>query len=422
MENFFQKIGALFRTDIRYLYREGSAIGIGYFVSVFSGVILAFTIANILDPSEYGIYKYLLSLAGVVGALTLTGFSASLTRSIAKGFDGTFFSAVRSQLRWSLIAVVVGLAIAIYYLINDALFFGLVILAVSLLIPFRDLGLLSDGYLNGRELFKFKTIVNAKRVITTTFFVLAVAYFSREVYLIVFSQFLFETIGLLIIFFYALKKFPLRNKSADDVSYGKHLSVLDIIQRLFAQADKVLVFQLFGAVAVASYSIALMPVLQLFSMTKVIRTLIAPRLSKRTFTEIHATILHKVIALLLVSGVIAIVYYFFTPILYTYLLPKYTHIVPLAQIATIILLFSPQALFGQILVAQKCKRELYYSTMFQNIFFVVFIGVGAYLGGMSGALVGFVVSRGINLLIAILAYYSAYKRYLSSQNANITAN
>lgn len=382
-----------------------------YVVSVVLGVSFGFLIANVLNPTEYGIYKYILSIGGAIGALTFTGLSTGLTQSIAKGFDGSFRAISLAQFRWSIPALCIGLGVGITYLFKDAYLLGVSIFFITLLIPLRDFGILSDAYLTGKELFKLKAKFNIARNIVATVLLAGITLFFSQAHIIVISQYFVEAVGFLLILWVSLRVRPLENeRTSNEISFAKHLSVVDVMQRLSGQFDKLLIFQLLGATALGLYSIALLPVLQLTALTKIVRLLIAPRFTKRSFQEIHATIFRKALIMFLCSFFIMVVYYFAIPLIFRYLLPKYVEVVSLAQLASLLLLFTPQTLFGQVLVAQECKRELYISAIGGNIFFFICITVGVHFFGIYGGVIGFIISRGLNLLTGVSMYFVAYNR------------
>lgn len=405
------KLEKIVRTDLKYIFRGGAYMFTEYVVSVVLGISFGFLIANVLNPTEYGIYKYILSVGGAIGALTFTGFSASLAQSIAKGFDGSFREIGLAQFRWSIPALCIGFGVGITYILKDAYVLGVSIFLITFFIPLRDFGILSDAYLTGKELFKLKAKFNIIRNIVATVLLAGIALSFSRAHIIVISQYLVEAIGFLLILWTSLQVRPLENeRNSNEISFAKHLSVVDVIQRLSGQFDKLLIFQLLGATALGLYSIALLPVLQLTALTKIVRLLVAPRFAKRSFQEIHATIFHKALIMFLCSFFVMVVYYFAIPLIFRYLLPRYVEVISLAQLASLLLLFTPQTLFGQVLVAQGCKRELYISAISGNIFFFIFIIMGVHLFGIYGGVIGFILSRGLNFLTGVIMYFTAYNR------------
>ncbi len=411
MDYYIQKLGKFLKTDIRYVLHGGFHMSTEYFVSVFLGIGFGFLVAHILNPTEYGIYKYVLSVGSAIGAVTLTGLATVLTQSIARGKDGALKQICIAQLRWSIPALFLGFSIGGYYLFKEAYILGFSILVVTLLIPFRDLGTLSNAYLSGRELFRTKARLNIVRTIIVTVVLSLFVYFVHEAHFMVATQYILETLSFLLLLFFVIRKYPPKNDQTDgDLSFGKHLSFVDTIQRFFGQFDKLFVFQFFGATALASYSIALMPVMQLSSLSRIVRMLVAPRFAKRSLHEIHATIFHKIVVMMIFSTLIAVVYALSVPYLYKYLLPQYMSVVSMAQISAVILVFTPQTLLGQIFVAHNCKRELYIAAVLGNVFFALCVLVGGFAYGVKGAFYGFVISRGINFLIGVLQYRIVYSR------------
>lgn len=414
------KLGKMLKTDVRYILRSGGYVMLEHVVAIITGVTYGLLVANVLDPTQYGTYKYVLAIIGIVAAFTLTELSSSLVQSVARGFEGTVRLIMRTQLRWSLPAVLIGVGIAGYYFLQEAYLLGLVILAASLLIPIRDVGGLAFAYLSGKELFNIRAGIGIARAVLTTAILIGILFIISDPKILILSQYVIEAFSFLIILIFVLRAYPPNKQVAEDgVSYGKHLSFIDIIQRLFTHFDKLLVFKFFGAVALASYSIALMPVLQLMSANKAVRSLITPRFAKRSFASIHANIFNKVALVTVVSAIVMVIYMVSAPIIFKYLLPQYVDVIFMTQVASLLLLFTSQSLFGQVLVAHSCKRELYAAAIVGNIFFAIFLVMGGLFGGAFGVLIGFVVSRGANLLIAFLAYLHAHRAYLkvSSQNA-----
>ncbi len=401
-----------FRLDARYILRSGFFAGTEHMVSVVSGIVFGLLVANIFSPDQYGAYKYILSIIGIISALTLTELSSSLLKSVAQGYEGTWKYIAKTQIKWSVPAVFVGTGLALYYYFQEALPFAATIFVVTLFIPLRDLGNLSLSYLSGKELFFTKSVLNILRTSISTLLLIFILLSLTDAKILVLSQYAIEALGFILLAWFVIKKYPPNNQVAKSgVKYGKHLSFVDVIQRVGAQLDKIIVYQLFGAVSLALYSIALMPIQQLSSSSKVLRTLIAPRFSKRSHQEIRATIFHKTGLMLLVNGALMMLYIILAPTIFKYLLPQFTDAVFMTQIASLILLTTPRTLFAQVLVAHSHTKELYISAITGNILHLSFLALGAILGGVFGMLLGFVTSRYASLFISIIAYFHAYKTH-----------
>src|SRR5688572_902048 len=106
------------KTDMVYLAKGGFWLTLGQAVSSAAGVLLIIGFANLLPKEAYGTYKYVLSIAGVLAAFSLTGMSVAVTQAVARGMDGMLRVAAKIQLRWGLLVTLAASAFGIYYLAN----------------------------------------------------------------------------------------------------------------------------------------------------------------------------------------------------------------------------------------------------------------------------------------------------------------
>ena len=91
------------KTDMVYLTQGG-------FCAVFSQIIvscgtflLAIAFAHFVSKESYGQYKYVLSLAGILGTFTLNGLGTAVVKSVAEGFEGTLRYAFWENIKWSVL-------------------------------------------------------------------------------------------------------------------------------------------------------------------------------------------------------------------------------------------------------------------------------------------------------------------------------
>ncbi len=90
MELLLNFISKKLKIDAHYLSKGFFWIGISIsalFVTTFFRSII---FANFLSPETYGTYRYVLSIIEITTALSLTGASVVISRSVAQGFEGTY--------------------------------------------------------------------------------------------------------------------------------------------------------------------------------------------------------------------------------------------------------------------------------------------------------------------------------------------
>src|SRR5436190_679725 len=101
--SLLRKSEAIFKTDMIYLAKGGFWQAFGQASSSIFSLFLILTFANLVPKETYGLYRYILSLAGILGVFTLTGMNRSVTQAVASGYDGALKTAVTYQLKWSLL-------------------------------------------------------------------------------------------------------------------------------------------------------------------------------------------------------------------------------------------------------------------------------------------------------------------------------
>ncbi|HEY4510903.1 MAG TPA: oligosaccharide flippase family protein, partial [Candidatus Paceibacterota bacterium] len=90
------------KTDMLYLAKGGFWITLGQGISTIAGLALAVGFANLISKEVYGTYSFILSLAGVISVLTLTGTRTAMTQAVARGFEGTLRASFWMSIRWSI--------------------------------------------------------------------------------------------------------------------------------------------------------------------------------------------------------------------------------------------------------------------------------------------------------------------------------
>src|SRR5579872_3261570 len=88
------------RTDMVYLFKSGFWLQTSSFSIALLSFLLYVVFGRVLPKDVYGNYQYLLSLASIASAFTMTGMNTAVMRAVARGFEGTFLASLRIQLLW----------------------------------------------------------------------------------------------------------------------------------------------------------------------------------------------------------------------------------------------------------------------------------------------------------------------------------
>jgi len=89
------------RADMVYLAKGNFWQVLGQVVSSALSLALIFVFANYLPKETYGLYRYILSLAGILGIFTLSEMNQAIGQAVASGDGGVLRASVRYQLKWN---------------------------------------------------------------------------------------------------------------------------------------------------------------------------------------------------------------------------------------------------------------------------------------------------------------------------------
>jgi O-antigen/teichoic acid export membrane protein len=404
-----RKSEKFFQTDMVYLAKGGFWLTLGQFFSSLSSFLLAIAFANLLPKEVYGTYKYVLSLVGMLSIFTLSGMNTSLTRAVARGFEGDLKSVLKEKIKWGSIGSLISLGIAIYYYLNGNLTLTICFVMATVFLPLMDPLGIYISFLNGRKNFKLATKYHIITQIIATILMILVLIFSKNIFLILFSYFISYT-SLRFIFlkltFKNLK--PNLEKEPGTISYGKHLSLMNVIGLIASQIDKILVWHFIGPAELAIYSIAIAPPEQIKGLLKNINTLALPKFSQKTIPEIKKNIYQKMKKLFLFLILIVGIYWVSAPLIFKVFFPQYLESIFYSQIFSIgLLLFAFINLSDAYLRSQKKQKELYkvniYSSVIQIFLLIIFI----YFFGLWGIIFARILYR---LFFSILYFYTTNKQ------------
>src|SRR3990167_1445234 len=292
------RIGAYTQLDMNYLVRGGFWLTFGQVVGIGSSLIVAIAYANLLPKEAYGLYKYIMSVAGILGVFMLTGMLTPISRTVAKGKDTILAGAIRYQLRWSSIFVAISTAAAAYYWLqgNQAIAWSLLILAAGT--PFiRSLNSFGS-YLTGKKDFRLNTIIDTISGLFVAAAVIATISITNSVIALIGVYAASNLIANGAGYWVTTRKYPQATTAAldeDTKNFGKSLSVLGALGAIAQQLDKILVFKFSGTIELAIYSIASAMPDRMKSFLKTLVALAFPKLVAKEFTDIRSSLRLRVL-------------------------------------------------------------------------------------------------------------------------------
>ena len=396
--------------DVRYFAGNGFWLLVKRVVSSLSAFLLALAAAHVLSKDVYGIYKYLLASTGIIAAFSLTGMGASLTRSVARGFEGILKKAFYLKMRFGFITTIIAFGISIYYIVQGNNAFALVYGVFGLLFPFWDAALLYGDFLQGKTRFKELSKLTVVLQFCLTVILIGLMFlFPHSAVVLVIASFFVQCL-FAFIYYKRIAKQAVQTsfQESDEVTgYAKHLSAINVLANISNQVENVLLFQILGPASLAIYAFATAIPEQIKGVLGNLGTLLFPRFAKRDIESVRASLKSKFLFLFLIGIAVVGSYIIIAPFIYQWFFPQYIEAVFYSQIFSISLLnmtFAPSAVALQ---AQKKIKEQYLSNTVIPVARIVSAIIFVYFLGILGIVISRVIVRiGGSLLDLYLLYRS----------------
>lgn len=380
-------------TDNLYILKQGGVLYIGNIIAAAVSFVSAIAYAHLLSKTNYGEYKYLLSLLNLAGITTLRHLNAVVTQAVAQNYDGILKKAFLTKLKWGLIGSLICFGLAGYFYFQNNLIFFWCLLISGFLLPLFESSALYSFHLQGKKYFAKQVIYESISVIISSAAVIATIIITKNL-IVLFTVFLAINTLLNTIFLLVTLKKHVRNDKSDVsfLRFGKELSFLGIASMITRELDRVLLFNFINAAGVAIYSFATMPALQATEILKNLRTIALPKFALRSREELKKTLLHKVLklTLLILAGII--IYSLIAPIIFKIFFPQYIDAVDYSRVFFLSLLTFPATVIELAFQARVMKKELYTLTIFNTVTSIILLFILTPMLGIWGVIIARLVT------------------------------
>lgn len=392
------------KTDMVYVGTSGFWLGVGQGVATASSFLLSVLFANYVSKELFGVYKYVLSVAGTVSAFSLTGMNTVVARAVAQGFDGTFKYSIRLQLWWTLPQFLLTAVVALYYFAQGNNMFAFTFLLVAIFGPLSNVANTFTVFLQGKKDFRTSTIYTACSAVIHLAALSAVVLFLPSLIWLVATYYGTITFANIYLCYRTIKKYPPASQvlREEDVSYAKHLSLMNVVNTLANQADSLLVYHLLGPAQLAIYAFSIILPDRVRTILSGLSNAVLPKLAEqRGGTKESLT--RKMVQLGTVSIFMILAYVIAAPYLFAVLFPAYTSSVFYSQLYALTLLMLPSFVTMPALYAQRREKALYVLNIAVPLIKIGLSFISIMLFGILGAILARIVYYLVYMGVA--AYY-----------------
>lgn len=408
LHGLLRKSEGFFKTDMVYLARGGFWLTLGQGISSVSTFLLTIAFANLLPKETYGIYKYVISIAGILTVLTLRGMDLAIFHAVARGFEGVFLKAFKTRIKWGLLSSVASVSLGFYYYFNAnnilAISFWIIAIFLTLMDPLE----IYQSFLRGKKLFNLSAIYGSLSQVISVAILITTVFFTNNIFTLLFVYFTSWTLIRLFFFIITIRKFPPNNNiDPKTIEYGKRTSFVNMLDSLVSSVDSILVFHYLGAINLAIYAFAIAPISQIKNLSGHIPTLAMPKLANRPSFEINHALKKRMIYLFFLGLLISLLYILTAPYIYQIFFPKYLDAVFFSQVFSLMIaLYLPQAIFGAALSAKLTliPPKMLYLWNLPGIVFITFALVFVVKLGILGVILGRLISSVIGLIVNLIVW------------------
>jgi O-antigen/teichoic acid export membrane protein len=399
--NLLRKSQKFTGTDNLYIAKYGSYLTIGSVISMVAAFLLSIAFAQLLPKETYGQYKYILSIMGILAISSLQGMNAAIVRGVAKGFEGVFIKGFKTKLKWSLLGSIASIGMAIYFWLQGNIEFTVSFLIIAFFLPLFKSGEIYQSYLSGKKFFGQKVNYTTLIQILATAFLILTLFLTKSLIILILVYFFSYSILRMFFYLWTIKKIkPNKKYDSKTISYGKHLSFIDIIALIAEQIDKILLFHFMGPMNLAIYSFAILPVEQIRTPLQNIQELALPKLSIRPINEIKKTLPKKLFKSIIFILIMIAVYIILVPYFFKIFYPQYIDSVFYSRLFSFDLLVFPVSMMVLALQAKMKTKELYKINIINPIIRIILFIVLIPLYGILGAIIAILLSQIFYFFIA----------------------
>lgn len=363
--NFKEKIIRFLRWIEKYTETDMLYATYGSFWIIFGkiGIFLIILLKTLafgrwIEPSVYGTYSFILSMAAIFAIFSLPGIDTALIKAIARKKEGTLLLALREKIKFSFLGSFASLILALWYFYNQNWILGSSFMIVTVLLPFYNSFNLFLSFWIGRKDFKKQSEYSFLVTALIALVMIPIIALTENVVWLILIMFLSSSLFSGILFLKTLKERKNNDVFLETIDFGKSLTLMGAINHFTFFLDKIILWKFFGPVQLAIYSFAQIPILQIQGAIPIFH-LALPKIGEKETEEMKKGILKKFKKLFFISIPLAILAASISPYFYKIALPQYIDSIPYFQAFCILIALFPFTLLDTTLIAEVKKKELW---------------------------------------------------------------
>lgn len=382
-------------------------------VGMVGGFLTVVILANLLDKNEYGNYKYVYSLVGMLSVLSLTGgFRTIAVQAGALHTDGTIEKLYKTNFPLSILLFAGSLICGLYYILRGNPVIGLSVAIAGMSTVWGNNGIIASSYLNGKKRY-WELLMFQGGLILGNLLTLGITILITKNIFVIIAMNSIVTASISTYYYFNIKKRLLKNDLIDKrlLHYGKHLNWLSIASTFNQYIDSLLIFWLLGSEKLALYAMTTPFVDRIIGFFKAGNTLALPKYTELGPRKAREFLYRRSLFGFLIGLSISCLYILLSPILFNIFFPKYLESmklswlfslnIPLVGLATL-----PNAYLDSLIEIKNKYKLLSAITISRIVTLPIFI----ILFGVVGVLWSELISRSVGFITMVILINNASKK------------
>ncbi len=391
--------GKKLELDIFYFFRGGFWLSAAYLLNAFTAFFVVFAFTRLTSKEFYGQYQFLLAIIATSIIFSLPGMKTAIVQSVSRGKNRALIQCTKVRFRWSFLGSLALFLIAGYFKYFRTTNFWYVFVIAAVLFPFLYSFDGTAFYFLGTKQFKKAAILSILPSLLGGLAVLMVLFLTNSIVYIVSTHLLVLAIFHTVVYG-KVRKTKLEGEDPDVFHYGFHLSLVQAVQVVGYQIDKLIVPYFLGFEHLATYAVASVLPEGLKGLMKLSSSLLLPKFSILEDREAYKQFESKLRLVVLIAISTTMAGIALTPIVIPmFFTPVYKTAVPYAQLLFASLVLSlPGAVFQALLQARKRVRAMYRFNILFSVCSILFMFALIPHYGLWGACLAKLLTRYISTL------------------------
>ncbi|CAB3289255.1 Polysaccharide biosynthesis protein [Methanocaldococcus lauensis] len=390
--------------DLLYFIKGGFWLGVNQFFSLLKGFILSIVFANWLSKEVFGEYSFVMTVLGIAGIFALPGMGVAVVQAVARGYEGTYFKALKEVFKWSWLGSLLLLGFSIYEYLYGRFSLMIIFLILSSIFPFYSISGFYPNLLNGKKRFDILAKLSSFFNIVSMILIVSVVFFTKSVFWIVVITVLAQILinGYFSLFY--VKKF-VENNEIDEhsIKFGKSISGAMALSNIANNFDSLIIAYFLGFTDLAIFKIVTLLPNQIKMLANTFTPMLLPKISSQHMTKKDLMKHFKKFFLIVIFLILG--YLVIAPFIFKWFYPQYYDYVWLSMVFHMSFISFLSVLPYNYLIKEKKGEFLNKYYNYSAILLIVISPMFIHYYGLIGAISVRIICRLFALVIILFLFF-----------------